>query len=138
MSMGATLELRVVLENETCCVCGSHFAMPRELKRAARKDTGVWFFCPLGHRQHYKTSEADQVRADLAATERRLAAVEKSREWTEKRLENTERRLSATRGVVTKLKNRAAAGVCPCCSRTFQNLARHMSTKHPDFRDGSS
>ena len=24
-------------------------------------------------------------------------------------------------------------GVCPCCTRTFPNLAAHMKTKHPDF-----
>lgn len=38
------------------------------------------------------------------------------------------------KGVATRLKNRAAHGVCPCCNRTFQQLARHMSAKHPDFK----
>jgi hypothetical protein len=23
--------------------------------------------------------------------------------------------------------------VCPCCNRSFQNLRRHMATKHPEF-----
>lgn len=22
---------------------------------------------------------------------------------------------------------------CPCCTRTFQNLAKHMASEHPDF-----
>lgn len=22
---------------------------------------------------------------------------------------------------------------CPCCNRTFQNLQRHMTSKHPDY-----
>jgi DNA repair exonuclease SbcCD ATPase subunit len=32
-----------------------------------------------------------------------------------------------------KLRTRAAAGVCPCCGRTFKQLARHMQSKHPDW-----
>tara|TARA_Y100000310_G_scaffold338946_1_gene430083 strand:- start:1163 stop:1354 length:192 start_codon:yes stop_codon:yes gene_type:complete len=44
-----------------------------------------------------------------------------------------EKTASTYKGQVTKLKNRAKAGVCPCCNRTFQNLSRHMETKHPDF-----
>jgi hypothetical protein len=30
-------------------------------------------------------------------------------------------------------KERVSAGVCPCCTRTFQNLAQHMANQHPDF-----
>lgn len=32
-----------------------------------------------------------------------------------------------------RLRKRASAGVCPCCNRTFSQLARHMQTKHPTF-----
>lgn len=28
---------------------------------------------------------------------------------------------------------RIAAGVCPCCRRSFTDLARHMSSQHPDY-----
>lgn len=49
--------------------------------------------------------------------------------------EAAERRVSAAKGQVTKLKNRTAAGVCPCCTRSFENLKRHMATKHPAFTD---
>jgi hypothetical protein len=34
--------------------------------------------------------------------------------------------------VVTRLKNRAAAGLCTCCNRSFQNLRKHMEIKHPE------
>lgn len=33
-----------------------------------------------------------------------------------------------------RLATRANHGVCPCCKRTFSQLARHMKTKHPDFK----
>lgn len=44
-----------------------------------------------------------------------------------------ERRAAAARGQVTKLKRSATAGVCPCCSHGFPNLARHIAAKHPEF-----
>jgi Fe-S oxidoreductase len=31
-----------------------------------------------------------------------------------------------------RIKTRVANGVCPHCNRTFQNLARHMASQHPD------
>ena len=48
--------------------------------------------------------------------------------------EEAEASLQATKGVVTRLKKRAIAGVCPCCNRTFQQLAAHMAHKHPDYK----
>ena len=45
----------------------------------------------------------------------------------------TERQLSATRGVVTRIKNRVGHGVCPCCNRSFGNVARHMADQHPNW-----
>lgn len=39
---------------------------------------------------------------------------------------------------LTKLNALAAdtpcvAGVCPCCSRSFENLQRHIASQHPTF-----
>jgi hypothetical protein len=35
-------------------------------------------------------------------------------------------------------KTRTAAGTCPCCTRTFKQLAAHMKNKHPDYAKGDS
>lgn len=32
----------------------------------------------------------------------------------------------------------AAFETCPCCKRTFKQLAAHMKNKHPEFAHGSS
>ena len=48
-------------------------------------------------------------------------------------LDTEERSHAATRGHLTRAKkqvHRAEHGVCPHCNRSFQNLARHMQTKH--------
>jgi hypothetical protein len=61
---------------------------------------------------------------------------------TQELLRAEERSHAATRGVVTRKKNeakklreRARAGVCPCCHRTFKQLAAHMANKHPDYAE---
>ena len=78
----------------------------------------------------FSIGTADEGQTVLQAWNRRtdiaLSALREARE-------GAERRASAARGQVTKLKNRAAAGVCPCCNRQFQNLKNHMATKHPEF-----
>lgn len=32
----------------------------------------------------------------------------------------------------TRKLSRVQRGVCPCCKRSFSNLARHMEKKHPE------
>lgn len=36
-----------------------------------------------------------------------------------------------------EIKKRVGNGVCPCCNRTFENLSRHMSCKHPEYKTES-
>lgn len=124
----ANLTTFVTLEAETCCNCGMAFGMPsgyrRELLNAKR---GQMFYCPAGHPQHYTgKSEAARLKEQLAAQE------EMTRYAREDALRQ-ERFARAARGQVTKIKNRIKHGVCPCCKRTFVNVARHMTSKHPDY-----
>jgi len=37
------------------------------------------------------------------------------------------------KAALTRMTNRIAFGVCPCCHRHFDNLQRHIATKHPEF-----
>jgi hypothetical protein len=124
---------------ETCYRCGVVFGMPRALHNTCRRDKQT-FYCPNGHGQAYTTSEADELRARLQkqeqATSIARAEAERERRWRLEAAEerrHLERRLAATRGATTRLKNRVANGVCPCCNRTFVNLQRHMATKHAGF-----
>lgn len=67
------------------------------------------------------------LKQQLARKDDEIAAQRRLRD-------HAERQASARKGQVTRLKNRAAAGVCPCCTRSFENLRRHMTTKHPTFK----
>ena len=47
---------------------------------------------------------------------------------TDRMLDETNRRMKAE-----KQLKRVHNGVCPCCNRSFQNLQKHMKTKHPEI-----
>lgn len=93
------------------------------------------WFCPNGHEQHfaYGPSETEKLRKDLETQKQQNAMWAETANEQRQRAEAAERSASAQRGVVTRLKNRAAAGICPCCNRTFINLQKHMAGQHPGF-----
>jgi hypothetical protein len=103
------------------CTCGIPFAIPDALNQQAL-DRKKSVTCPLGHTWHYTESVEEKLkreRREHQATRELLLAEERSH--------------SATRGVATKLRKkveRAEHGVCPHCKRSFQNLRRHMESKH--------
>lgn len=115
-----------------CYKCHISFCVPESLKRH-RLDDGESFWCPNGHSQCYTEPNIKKLERQLAEKERLL---NNSREREESlRRSNTvvNRQLAAQKGVVTKIKKRVHNGVCPCCKRTFANLAAHMQNQHPDF-----
>jgi len=114
---------------ETCCKCKTPFAMEESVHdtMSRLKEDGT-FHCPLGHPQHYRSgeSEADKMRRE------RDKAVQNAA-YLQDLLDQEKRSLAATKGQIAKIKNRVGHGVCPCCNRTFQNLQRHMTSKHKDY-----
>lgn len=117
------------------CWCGLPFSMPMWLYEACERN-GTTFHCPLGYKIVFKETSADRLCRERGRLKQRLAqkddAIAREQRWRQE----AERLASAYKGQVTKLRKRAMAGVCPCCSRSFQNLKRHMENKHPGFVDG--
>src|SRR5487761_227809 len=123
----------------TTCWCGIPHAVPEELYDFAHRrknDSNVShpIFCPLGHEWVISgESELDRTKKALEREQNiarnRLERLENEREATA-----AERRShAATKGHQTRLKNRIAKGVCPCCSRHFPALNQHMKSEHPEF-----
>lgn len=123
--IGATVDLEVL----SCWVCGCTFGVPYSVKQNM-KSRGETLFCPKGCRLGLGEPDWKRRQAQL---ERQLSTAKRRADNLENRAESAERSLSATKGVVTRLKNRASKGVCPCCNRHFSNLQRHMETQHPDY-----
>lgn len=135
----STTTVVTALVHERCCRCGVLFGLERGHQRRLLDNPGTSFFCPNGHSQHYVgESEAERERRARTRAEG-LLAQERAEHADTRRLRNAaERRLTAQRGATTRLKNRVKHGVCPCCQRTFANVARHMATKHPTFGEASA
>ena len=116
-----------------CCpICGVNYCLDkifdqhREKGAKGRDGSKLGWYCPNGHQLVYTESEADRLRRERDRLQQQIA----QRDDEIKDLENRRR---AAVGQVTKLRKRASAGTCPCCQRTFSNMAQHMKRQHPDF-----
>lgn len=110
---------------ETCYKCGVVFGMDNEFYEAHRRDKSV-FYCPNGHPQAYTRNAEDELR-------REVERLQSDTAYWRNNYEGAERRRAAMKGVVTRTKNRIAAGKCPECGDHFPNLHRHMHERHPDY-----
>ncbi len=123
----------VHLERVVCGKCGAVYALEENYIQRKRDYGGFWR-CP-----YCATSWGyNQDGTELARIKRKLEYEEAASARARSRGDRYERKLRATKGVVTKMKKRAANGVCPCCNRHFVNLQRHMDGQHPDFVKGKS
>lgn len=140
---GHTLTVEQKLITETCCNCGMLFAMTSDFKedRLKRRPNDNMFYCPRGHPQHYTGPSAATKLQQQLDEERRLRqrAEQNVAMWADdarearERAEKERRRANGYKGHATRITKRAKAGVCPCCNRTFKQLANHMANQHPDF-----
>ncbi len=124
-----------------CYTCGVPFGITAELYRRVVTNAEGAVYCPAcGHESCWRESVADkkirQLKQHLKTADTRANTAHRHAQLVEQRADGAERRLSATKGVVTRMKNRVSRGVCPCCKRHFVNLERHMDTKHPSYAKG--
>jgi hypothetical protein len=121
------------------CWCGCLHAVPKTLHDMKRRafDNGERYegmHCPLGHTWVWSgETKVDRMEKAAQRAQELLESQRRATEHETARRQAAERQVSAARGQVTKIKNRVKNGVCPCCNRTFGNLARHMASQHPDF-----
>lgn len=119
-----------------CARCKCEMFLPDALYEAAKRSPKISFYCAYGHEQHFPAgeTEAEKLRRERDRLAQRIAEKDDEIRRQRELKEAAERRAAAARGQVTKIRNRVGAGVCPCCSRTFSQLARHMAAKHPEFK----
>lgn len=115
----------------TCGVCSCTYAVPQVMRDHFYENGGFWR-CPNGHSWGYaegaktKAAEEARIRRERDRLQQENARLAEEAEQAERE------RLKAERALA-RHKKRAAAGTCPCCNRTFANMARHMRDQHPDF-----
>lgn len=130
------LNTETQLKAMQCGTCGVWHAIPQAMFDSCYQEGGFWH-CPNGHSRGYSKGS---IRAKLEEAEAALAKEQKRRQWAEQDRDAAradakaaDNRANGYKGQAAKLKNRISAGVCPCCTRSFENLARHMKTMHPEL-----
>jgi hypothetical protein len=108
-----------------CITCGVAFVVPAVVADK-HYEQGGFHHCPNGHSQGWpkEGSENAQLRRERDRLRQQAARLEQERDEAEAKLR--------------RMRGRAAAGMCPCCKRSFANMARHMKTKHPDYRPATN
>lgn len=111
-----------------CHRCSTKYWLPDELYTSAKASEKISFFCPYGHEAHYPAGESreDALQRQLNIARQQIARVEVDANEQRERADKAERQTK-------RLKKRSAAGTCPCCSRTFSNMAEHMKQRHPNW-----
>lgn len=123
----------VKLIEVVCGECGCAFGMTEHYIDCRRRDHRTWY-CPNGHARAYLGENTEEkLRRERNELKQRLAYKDDMIREAEERATHERNRANGCKGHATRITNRAKAGVCPCCNRTFQQLARHMATQHPEF-----
>lgn len=126
--MGFPLQVTVTLEPKECPSCGTVFGVVSAVYQRY-KNNGQAIRCtnPKCAWDSMVIQETEAMRL-----QKKLDSEVQARRWVEQSLAAEKNSHAATKGTLTKIRKRVHNGVCPCCNRTFANLARHMKTKHPD------
>lgn len=124
-----------------CFRCKEPMWMARGTYETYRRNHQT-FYCSHGHPQVFaegKTEEQklrdqlDEERRNRQRAEQAVAREADYRREAEEEAKRQRNRANGYKGHAARITKRAKAGVCPCCNRTFSQLARHMATQHPTF-----
>ena len=111
-----------------CGTCAVWHTVPEIVYDCHRREGG-FHSCPNGHSRGWSKGteeiERENIRRERDRLKQDAARLEEEASLARVRAEKAE---AATK----RLKKRASAGTCPCCSRTFANMAEHMKQKHPE------
>lgn len=115
-----------------CAACGVRFCMTAHLENERRLDGGT-FFCPNGHSLHYSRSHIGKLREEADGLRRERDRLKQDQARLEQELAAAQAAERNAVAAAERVRNRAKAALCPCCNRSFSQLARHMKLKHPEL-----
>lgn len=130
------LDLHIV----NCGECGGQYALSKKFVTHKEKYGGFWN-CPYCQTSWgYGESTVDKLKDQLEREQKNKEWYRKNAKAEREARERVERQRNGMKGQLKKTQNRLSrtaerikAGVCPCCSRTFKNLQRHMEGQHPGY-----
>lgn len=122
------IQIQQTFTIEHCFKCGAAFAVPEHVQ-VGWQQRGTTFYCPNGHVQHY----AESLEAKLKKAQEELARTRQFLDSERNAHRQTNINFKATQTRLKNIKKRVSVGTCPCCQRTFKQLAAHMKNKHPEY-----
>lgn len=124
--MEVTIATKVTFDIEECIDCGVLFGVTQSYQKERREDH-KGFHCPNGHSQHYPgLTPAEKLAKQLDAEKARV-------QFWQQEADRKATALKEAQAEAKRVAARAKNGVCPCCNRSFVQLQRHMTTKHPEY-----
>lgn len=133
--MGTFVAGMVSFYIEECIECGIQFAITERYQQLRSGDHKL-FYCPNRHGQFYPgKSDEEKLKEQLRREKLERESAEASKDLAWVRADKAIRSQRASKGHLTRIKNRISEGVCPCCNRQFPNLQSHMKIKHPKYAE---
>lgn len=102
--------------------CSQSFAMSRRFYDETKR-TGHTWYCPSGHPRAWRGK----------STEQKLREAEAQATHLTDQLQASAHEAERLRQALLRDRHRFSNGVCPCCNRSFENVARHIRGQHPDY-----
>lgn len=111
-----------------CPTCGVVHTIPKVVYDNLQREGG-YYHCPNGHTWGWSkdSCERERLRRERDQLKQQIARVEDEKRAAVAQAESRAARAEAAQKLTER---RARAALCPCCNRSFQNVARHMATKH--------
>ncbi len=134
--MSITQIICVTLVQVDCISCKAIFGMTKTADDNYQNNHKS-FNCPYCDNSMFYPGKSD-IEREREKTQRALSQLEQQEALTKyqkKRALSYQYQARAEKGAKTRLKNRVKNGICPCCNRTFQNLARHINGQHPEYKE---
>ncbi len=128
----ATITLETQLVTHDCGTCSGTYAINARFDREKRAKGGSWY-CPYCRASwSYTESDVSRLQKQLKRAEELRIRERQAHDQTKADLRETELKRRAEKSAKTRIQNRVERGVCIHCNRTFQDLQRHMATKHKE------
>lgn len=120
----------ILFEAHICPSCGVLYTVPKDVIESHRNHGGN-HYCSNGHSLGWGSGGASN--SEWAKMRRRAERAEQEKARLSDEADRLQTELQKAGRRERRLKKRASAGTCPCCNRTFSNMARHMKHQHPEF-----
>lgn len=125
----------ISMVTETCPRCQTVHAFEEAIYKVAKARSGsAHVYCPNGHSWVYpspaEASENEETRLERDRLKQQLAQKDDEIRAAYASAAAALSAAKAAKAQATKIRKRIDKGVCPCCNRQFQDLARHMASKH--------